>query len=182
MRAAAAVSPAARVFAITELCETILAFTEPADVLRCRRVAHVLLQTISHSKRLQQKLFFSADPHCERTVNPLAPAFFHQQLDGYRDSTIAARIDILDLYKNSGVENPPLWHNMLISQPPTTICMIPVGQALTIFFRRYYPDGMTFGDLERAVIAAFEIRKGRHSSRERLEALSASNSVLIYWR
>lgn len=42
---------------------------------------------------------------------------------------------------------------------------------------------MTFGDLQRAVIAAYEIKKGRRSSRERLEELSESSEpALIYWR
>lgn len=40
---------------------------------------------------------------------------------------------------------------------------------------------MTFGDLETSLISAFEIRKGRKSSPERLEELSIDNSVLIYW-
>jgi hypothetical protein len=56
-----------------------------------------------------------------------------------------------------------------------------VGTHTTIFFRRNYPEGMTFGDLEKAVISAFEIRKGRKSSRERLDELSVDNSVLMYW-
>lgn len=176
-------TPAAdRVLGLGELIESILLHLPPSDVVRCRRVSNKFFETVTYSKALRQLIFLDADSQVERTVNPLAPAWFHQQKNGYRDSTIAARINILDLWEQSGVETRPLCDRMLISQPPTTDCVIPVGNHLTIFFRRRYPEGMTFGDLERAVIAAFEIRKGRRSSRERLEDLSSNNSVLIYWR
>ncbi|KAF2160871.1 hypothetical protein M409DRAFT_59655 [Zasmidium cellare ATCC 36951] len=176
-------TPAAdRVLGLGELVEAILLHLTPPDIVICRRVSKKFLETVTYSKAVRQLIFVDSEPQSERTVNPLAPAWFHQQRNGYRDSTIAARINILDLWENSGAETRPLWDKMLISQPPTTTCVIPVGNHLTIFFRRYYPEGMTFGDLERAVIAAFEIRKGRKSSRERLEDLSNNNSVLIYWR
>ncbi|KAK4505958.1 hypothetical protein PRZ48_003923 [Zasmidium cellare] len=176
-------TPAAdRVLGLGELVEAILLHLTPPDIVRSRRVSKKFLETVTYSKAVRQLIFLDSEPQSERTVNSLAPAWFHQQKNGYRDSTIAARINILDLWENSGAETRPLWDRMLISQPPTTTCVIPVGNHLTIFFRRYYPEGMTFGDLERAVIAAFEIRKGRKSSRERLEDLSSNNSVLIYWR
>lgn len=176
-------TPAAdRVLGLGELVESILLHLSPADIVRCRRVSKKVLETVTYSKAIRQDIYLDSEPSSERMVNPLAPAWFHQQRNGYRDNTIAGRINILDLWEHSGAEPRPLWDRMLISQPPTTTCVIPVGNHLTIFFRRYYPEGMTFGDLERAVIAAFEIRKGRRSSRERLEDLSNSNSVLIYWR
>ena len=128
-------------------------------------------------------MFLERDDESERTLNPLAPTWFAQQRSGYRDNTIAARIDILDLWEKSTAEVRPLYDAMLVAQPPATQCVIPItNHSTTTFFRRSYPDGMRLGDLERAVIAAFEIRKGRKSSRDRLQELSESNSVLIYWR
>lgn len=139
------------------------------------------LETITYSKPLRQKLFLEPDMDSERVVNPLGPSFYHKKR-GYRDSTIAARIDLVDAWNGSTAEVKPLWHKMYVSQPPTKTCVIPTGSHTTIFFRRYYEQGMTFGDLERAIIAAFDIKKGRKSSRERLEELSHDNSILIYWK
>lgn len=175
-------SAAGRVFGVGELVEQILGNLTALDVVRCRRVSTKFFETITYSKMLRQKLYLEADPDSERAVNSLHPAWFHQNKSGYRDSTIAARIDLVNLWETAGAETRPSWENMLVSQPPSTTCVIPTGNHTTIFFRRYYPEGMTFGDLERAVIAAFVIRKGRRSSKERLEELSESNSVLIYWR
>lgn len=139
--------------------------------------------TVLGSKTIRHKLFLEQDDGATRTLNPLAPAWFIQQRSGYRDNTIAARIDIVDLWERSTAEVRPLYDQMLVAQPPATQCVIPItNHSTTIFFRRSYPEGMTFGDLERAVISAFEIRKGRKSSRERLQELSQDNSVLIYWK
>ncbi|CAK3809579.1 hypothetical protein AC578_1948 [Lecanosticta acicola] len=175
-------SAAARVFGVGELVEEILEHLSPADVVTCRRVSKKFLGTVAYSKALRQKLYLEPDAGCERHVNPLAPSWFYQQRNGYRDSTIAARIDLVKLWEDSGAEPRPYWDKMLVSQPPSTTCVIPVGSQVTIYFRRYYPQGMTFGDLERAVIAAYEIRNGRQARKERLEELSEYNSVLIYWR
>lgn len=42
---------------------------------------------------------------------------------------------------------------------------------------------MTFGDLHRAIIAAFDVKIGRRSRRERLEELTQSmEPALLYWR
>lgn len=174
-----------RVLGVGELVEHILihlSTTSLADVVRCRQVSQKFLETVTYSRTLRQRLFLEADLDHERTVNPLAPKWFGQQRNGYRDSTIAAKINITDLWDDSLEEIRPLWDRMLISQPPAKQCVIPVGNHLTIFFRRNYPDGMTFGDLERAVIAAFDIKKGRRASRERLDELSLYNSVLVYWK
>lgn len=174
-------SAASRVLGVGELVEHILIHLPIADMVRCRRVSMKFNDTVSYSKAIRQKLFLEADESLERTVNPLAPTWFNQQKNGYRDSTVAARIDIWPLWQGSLEETRPFWDRMLISQPPTTTCVIPVGNHLTIYHRRYYPEGMTFGDLERAVIAAYEIRKGPRARKERLEELSEYNSVLMYW-
>jgi len=202
------VSPAARVFSIGELCEAILLQADPADVIRSRRVNHKLLEVITHSTPLQRKLFLlpelptagGSKEDEKAVINPLAPAFF-QRLEGYRSSTIYSRINLTDLWRehlkwagalddcqfpvnteSTGAPAAPLWRNMLIAQPPTQSCVIPVGDHMTICGSRKYPNGMRFGDLEKAVIAAFEIRQGRRASKERLDELSASNTVLIYRR
>ncbi|KXS96549.1 hypothetical protein AC578_1948 [Pseudocercospora eumusae] len=176
---------AQRVFGIGELLETILLFSEQADVVRCRQINRKVLETITYSKPLRQKLFLEEKVEktstTERTINPLAPKFFKQKKHGYRDSTIAARIDLVDAWEGSQADVRPLWHKMMVARPAPKTCEIPTGSHTTIFFRRYYSEGMTFGDLEKAVLAAFEVRKGRKSSRERLEELSYDNSVLIYW-
>jgi hypothetical protein len=174
-----------RVLAIPELLELILLqLSSITDLLRCRRVNHLFLQTIQTCKSLRQILFLSSDLSSRPIVNPLIPTFF-RRLPGYRESTIALRVDLVALWErsqSSNLDRPPLWHNMFVAQPPTTTCVIPVGSVATVFFRRSYPEGMTIGDLERAVISAFEIRKGRKSGKERLEELSESSSILIYWK
>ncbi|SMY21920.1 unnamed protein product [Zymoseptoria tritici ST99CH_1A5] len=176
-------SAAARVLAIPELLELILLQLDSLpDLIRCRRVNQTFLRTINSCRNLRQVLFLEADHSQESTINPLLPTFF-SVLPGYRSSTIALRVDLVALWSQHNLDAPPpLWHRMFIAQPPTTTCVIPVGSVATVFFKRVYPEGMTFGDLERAVIAAFEVRKGRRSGRERLEELSRENSVLIYWR
>ncbi|KAF7194441.1 hypothetical protein HII31_04246 [Pseudocercospora fuligena] len=172
---------AQRVFGVGELLEIILLFSEQADVVRCRQLNRKVLETITYSKPLREKLFLEKVEQTERTINALAPSFFKQKKNGYRDSTIAARIDLVDAWEGSQAEVRPLWHRMMVAHPAPKTCVIPTGSHTTIFWRRYYPEGMTFGDLEKAVLAAFEVRKGRKSSRERLEELSYDNSVLIYW-
>lgn len=175
-------SAAQRVLGVGELLENILLFVEQADVLRCRRVNQKFLEVITYSKPLRQALFLEVvEGDDNRNVNPLAPSWYHHKKSGYRSSTIAAKIDLVDLWAQSQAEVKPLWNKMHISQSKTKTCVIPVGSHTTIFFKRSYPDGMTFGNLESAVISAFEIRKGRRSSRDRLEELSYDNSVLIYW-
>lgn len=175
------VSPAARVFGVGELLENILLFVEQADVLRSRRVNKTFLEVISCSKPLRQTLFLEVDDTSDQNVNPLAPTWFHHKKDGYRSNTIAARIDLVDLWAQSQLEVKPLWHNMHVSQRKTKTCVIPVGAHLTIFHRRSFPKGITFLDLQISLISAFEIKKGRKCSKERLEELSIDNSVLIYW-
>ena len=167
-------------FGIGELLESILLFAGQADVLRSRRVNQKFLETITFSKALRQKLFLELDPQSERNVNPIVPPFFYQKKNGYRDSTIAARIDLVQAWNGSLAEVKPLWHKMYISNVPTKTCVIPTGSHTTIFFRRNYPEGMTFSDLEKAVISAFDIKKGRRSSRERLEELSFDNSPGLF--
>lgn len=178
---AASASAAQRSLGIGELLETILLFCEQADVVRFRRTNRKFLETITYSLALRQKLFLEKVEQTERVINPLAPSFFKQKKSGYRDSTIAARIDLVDAWNGSQAEVKPLWHKMMVAQPPARTCVIPTGSHTTIFFRRSYPEGMTFGDLEKAVLAAFDVRKGRNSSYERLTELSYDSSVLIYW-
>lgn len=179
-------SAAHRVLLVGELVELILIHLSDeslSDVVQCRRVSKKFLETITYSRTLRRRLYLEGDQDRARAVNPLAPKWFGQQRNGYRDSTIAAKINITELWNDASAVIRPLWDRMLISQPPPKQCVIPVGNHLTIFFRREYPEGMTFSDLEKAVIAAFEIRKGRrYASRERLEELSSDNLVLIYWK
>ena len=178
------VSVVQRALGIGELLENVLLFVDQADLLRCRRVNQKFLEVISCSKPIRQALFLEVDDsNTDQNVNPLAPTWFHHKKSGYRSSTIAARIDLVDLWNQYQCQDDvkPLWHRMHISQCKTKTCVIPVGAHLTIFFRRSFPEGMTFGDLETSLISAFEIRKGRKSSPERLEELSIDNSVLIYW-
>lgn len=135
-------SSAESVFSVAELCEAILLHADVADVLRCRRVSRTFYNTFAKSKPIRQKMFLQPDSESERVVCPLAPAFFRQQMNGYRDSTIAVRVDMVDLWANAEVEVEPLWRGMLISQPPTTTCVIPIeNHSLTIYFRRSYPKG-----------------------------------------
>lgn len=182
MEIPASPTAASRVLDIGELVELVVLHLDEASIVRSRRVSKKFHETVTYSKSIRQKLFLVPESSTERIVNPLAPTWFGQQTNGYRDSTIAARINIWDMWI-SRTETRPLWDKMLIAQPPPTQCVIPVGHHLTIFFKRTYPEGMTFGDLESAVIAAFEIRKAkRYERRERLEELSLENSVLIYWR
>lgn len=189
-----ALSAAQRVLGIGELLENILIFVDQADLLRCRRVSSKFLQTVTSSKPLRRALFLEVDDDSNtssnnirnQNVNPLAPTWFRQKKIGYRSSTIAAGIDLVDLWAQSQLacdddHVKPLWHRMHISQCKTKTCVIPVGAWATIFFRRSFPDGMTFLDLQTSLISAFEIRKGRKSSLERLRELSEDNSVLIYW-
>lgn len=179
-----ALSAAQRVLGIGELLENILLFVDQADLLRCRRVSHRFLQVVTSSKPLRRALFLEVDDNnsiSHQNVNPLAPTWFRQKKAGYRSSTIAAGIDLVDLWAQSQLHVKPLWHQMHISQCKTKTCVIPVGAWATIFFRRSFPDGITFLDLQTSLISAFEIRKGRKSSLERLRELSEDNSVLIYW-
>ncbi|GIZ46403.1 hypothetical protein CKM354_000952900 [Cercospora kikuchii] len=173
---------AQRMLGVGELLENVLLFVDEADVLRCRRVNRKFFEVVTYSKTLQRRLYLDVDDGSDdRSINPLAPTWFHHKKTGYRSSTIAARIDLVDLWAQAQAEVKPLWHKMFISKSKTKTCVIPVGSHTTVFYRRSYPDGMTFDDLLSALIAAFEIRKGRRSSRERLEELSYDNSVLIYW-
>lgn len=173
---------AQRMLGVGELLENVLLFVDEADVLRCRRVNRKFFEVVTYSKTLQRTLYLDVDDASDdRSINPLAPTWFHHKKTGYRSSTIAARIDLVDLWAQAQTEVKPLWHKMFISKSKTKTCVIPVGSHTTVFYRRSYPDGMTFDDLLSALIAAFEIRKGRRSSRERLEELSYDNSVLIYW-
>lgn len=174
-------SAALRVLGVGELLENILLFADKGDALRSRLVSQKFREVITYSKPLRQKLFLEPGWNSERTLNSLAPTWYILKT-GYRQGTIAAQLDLVKLWDQSRVEPRPLWHQMLISQPPAKTCVIPItNHSTTIFFRRDYPDGITFGDLERAALSAFEIRKGRRSSRERLEELSLDNAVLIYW-
>lgn len=129
-------------FAITELCEAILLHLDATDLLRCRRVSRMFHTTCSSSKPLRQKMFLEPDAESERIVCPLAPTFFCHQKSGYRDSTVAIRVDMVELWENAEAEMEPLWKNMFISQPPTTTCVIPIeNHSLTMYFRRSYPGG-----------------------------------------
>ncbi|PPJ57260.1 hypothetical protein CBER1_02847 [Cercospora berteroae] len=173
---------ARRMLGVGELLENVLLFVDEADVLRCRRVNRKFFEVVTYSITLRRMLYLDVDDESDdRSINPLAPTWFHHKKTGYRSSTIAARIDLVDLWAQAQAEVKPLWHKMFISKSKTKTCVIPVGSHTTVFYRRSYPDGMTFDDLLSALIAAFEIRKGRRSSRERLEELSYDNSVLIYW-
>lgn len=135
-------SLAEQVFNIAELCEAILLHVKVADLLRCRRVSRTFYNTCSRSKLLRQKLFLEPDLESERTICPLIPAFFRHQKSGYRASTIAFRVDMVDLWKNAEAEVAPLWRDMYISQPPTTTCVIPIeNHTLTMYPRRSYPGG-----------------------------------------
>lgn len=134
-------SPAERVFAVAELCELILLQADIADVLRCRRVSRTFDHTFTKSKLVRQRMFLVPDSESERVVCPLAPSFFRQQKNGYRDSTIAVRVDMVDLWAKAEVD-AALWKQMFISQPPTTTCVIPIeNHSLTMYFRRSYPEG-----------------------------------------
>lgn len=127
---------------IVELCEAILLHVEVADLLRCRRVSRTFHNICSRSKLLRQKMFIEPDHESERMVCPLAPACFRHLKSGYRDSTVAIRVDMVDLWKNAEAEVEPLWRDMFISQPPTTTCVIPIeNHSLTMYFRRSYPGG-----------------------------------------
>ncbi|KAF2216377.1 hypothetical protein CERZMDRAFT_93674 [Cercospora zeae-maydis SCOH1-5] len=173
---------AQRMLGVGELLENVLLFVNEADALRCRRVNRKFFEVVTYSKTLRRMLYLDVDDNSDdRSINPLAPTWFHHKKTGYRSSTIAARIDLVDLWSQAQAEVKPLWHTMFVSKSKTKTCVIPVGSHTTVFYRRSYPDGMTFGDLLSALIAAFEIRKGRRSGRERLEELSYDNSVLIYW-
>lgn len=135
------VSVVQRALGIGELLENILLFVDQADLLRCRRVNQKFLEVISCSKPLRQALFLEVDDNStDQNVNPLAPTWFHHKKSGYRSSTIAARIDLVELWAQYQSQNDvkPLWHKMHISQCKTKTCVIPVGAHLTIFFRRSF--------------------------------------------
>jgi hypothetical protein len=175
-------SPAERVLAVPELAELILLYATIIDVWRCSRVNKTLSGTIETSKAIRRKLFLEADNTCGQIVNPLTPAFF-KRVPGMRTGTIVAEVDIAKLWNTTLEDVPHSWQDVYISQPPPTTSLIASGDDITYHCRRVYPDGMTFGDLSKAIIAAHDIRKGSQSRPERLRRLTYyNNPVLIYWR
>jgi hypothetical protein len=175
-------SPAESVFAVAELAEIILLYATMPDVVRCRRVNKTLNGTIKTSKAIRRKLFLEADTTSGQIVNPLTPQFF-KRIPGMRTGTIVAEVDMAMLWDSTLEDIPHSWQDSFISQPPPTTSLISTGDDITYHCRRVYPDGMTFGDLARAIIAAHNIRKGPQSRPERLRRLTYyNNPVLIYWR
>jgi hypothetical protein len=175
-------SPAESVFAVPELAEMILLHANTVSVWRCVRVSKNLNNTIKTSKAIRRKLFLEADNTCGQVVNPLTPVFF-KRVPGMRTGTIVAEVDIAALWSSTLEDVNHSWRDTYISQPPPTTSLIPSGEDITYHCRRVYPDGMTFGDLARAIIAAHDIRKGQQSRAERLRRLTYyNNPVLIYWR
>jgi hypothetical protein len=121
---------AQRVLGIGELLENVLSHASEADVLRCRRVNRKFWDTITYSKTLRRKLFLEpGHDDSSRTLNPLVPTYFHRKRNGYRDSTVAARIDLADLWLQShqppGHGGDPLLRSMYIARPPIKTCVIP---------------------------------------------------------
>ncbi|KAF1827095.1 uncharacterized protein K489DRAFT_366292 [Dissoconium aciculare CBS 342.82] len=175
-------SLAEQVFGVPELAELILLCASTADIVRLQQVNKTIYNTIRTSRALRRKLYLEPDSSCEQTANPLAPDFF-QRLPGMRKGTITVRVDVEKLWASTLNGVAQSWQDMFVSQPPATISLIATGDASTSYCRRIYPDGMKYGDVATAIIAAHQLRKGSQSRPERLSHLTKHNNpVLIYWR